>query len=119
MPYKNIKKSPFSQLWAKFYFVGAAERNSSSLGQRRDLKNLCGPEAPPHKKAPRLDIADGLDHSVFAVQKNGIDRKAHKERMDGIAPQNQHAFTLFKALRADEPPYAFKKSPRHLRLYTV
>ena len=69
---------------------------TSGESPRGGFQHFAGPPATPHKQSPGLDAPDDFDDLALAVKEGRVNREAHEERVDAVAPQDQHAPSAFK-----------------------
>jgi hypothetical protein len=65
-----------------------------------------GPRAHARRRPPGLQPSDDINDGAAAVEKNGIDRKAHEEGVNGEARPDQEPSPGRKVLPPKQPPGA-------------
>lgn len=85
---------------------------------RCGLEDLYGPESAPYERTPWRDVAHHLYDIAVSVKKRRIYWKRHEERVDGIAPQDQHALAWRQSPGSDKAFHPGKGRTRDPSAYT-
>ena len=83
---------------------------------RCGFEDASRPPAAPDPRPPRADAANGLHALAPSVQKRRVNLETHEERVDAVAPRDQHPRPGRKPLPSDQPLRPLRKSLRNLRV---